>query len=300
MPQKFEDTRVEMKTKVRDLFNLIKIRFMVPGVTFVYTTIIASLVASRGIPNPIYLAYAFSISFFVIIAIYVYNDVMDYEIDIINRVDRPIARGSVARRDGLILALILFILGILSAFRSIETLILSATLLFLGLVYSTPPVRLRNRFLVKHIMPATGQFICSLIGGAVTGNISIQVIYLGFLMFMTVFAGTPIFDIPDLIGDKAGQAKSICVLYGPKFGLKFSIIGFLLVIVVTAVSYPFIGFNVITPIIVTSICLIFIWLAYGLLSNWQNVDYSRNTVKKIIGLNLLYQLAFVFGTLKIG
>jgi len=286
--------------RFREILRQVKVRFTVPAVTYTYTTIIATFVASKGIPNLVHLAYAFLTSFFVLTAIYVYNDAMDVEIDRINHVDRPIATGRLSWKDGVILALILFFLGILSASINMETLVLSATLFLLGLLYSTPPVRLRNRFLVKHMMPATGHFISSLIGGTIVGSVSIQVVYLGFLMFMTVFAGAPIFDLPDLTGDKADMARSVAVLYGPRAGLKFSITGFFLVIVVTGLSYPYVGFNILMPIMLTSICLVFIWLAYGLLGQWQNVDYCRKTVFKIVGLNFLYQLSFILGILKTG
>jgi geranylgeranylglycerol-phosphate geranylgeranyltransferase len=288
-----------MKSNLGDILNLVKIRFLIPGVTYVYTSIIASLVASKGVFDPINLMYTFLTSFFIITAIYVYNDVMDYDIDKVNKVNRPVAIGSVTKKDALILSLVLFLFGVISALRSIETLILSITLFLLGVLYSTPPTRLRNRFFIKHFMPGMGQFLSSLIGGTIAGNVSIQVVYLGFLMFITVVSGTPIFDIPDLQGDKAGLAKSIGVVYGPEFSLKFSIVGFLAVIVVTLVSFPFIGFNIIMPIMVTSTCLVFIWFTYGLLRKWQNVDYGKKTIKRIVGLNFLYQLAFVLGMLRI-
>ncbi|MEM2875921.1 MAG: UbiA family prenyltransferase [Candidatus Bathyarchaeia archaeon] len=268
-----------MGNKHKEILKLVKVRFIERAVAFVYAAIIGSLVASKGILNPIYLAYAFLISFSIMTAIYVYNDVMDYEFDKINKVDRPIASGSVTRREGL----------------NLETLIVSSVLLLLGLLYSTPPIRFRNRFLMVNIVRAMGGFLSCLLGGAIIGNISIQVVYQGFMFFMLIFAGAPVFDLPDLEGDKAGMSKSISILYGPKTGIKFSIVGWSAAILITALAYPYIGFNIITPIMLTSLLLIHIWLAYSLLSRWQDINYCRETCKKIIHLGLLYQLSFLLG-----
>jgi 4-hydroxybenzoate polyprenyltransferase len=258
------------------------------------------LVASKANPNPIHLIYAFLTTFFVILAIYINNDVMDYEFDKINKVNRPIAAGSVTRKQGLVLVLILISSGILlSALINMETLLIATSLFLLGFCYSTPPPRFKSRFFIEHITTALGGFLSCLMGGAIANNISIQVIYLGLVYFMIIFAGTPLFDLPDLKGDMAQKLKSISILYGPKFGIKFSIVGWSLVIVITALTYPYAGFNIITPITVTATCAAFIWIAYSLFNRWQNVNYSISALKKIIFINFITQLSFVLGILKI-
>jgi 4-hydroxybenzoate polyprenyltransferase len=287
-----------MQQTAKGILELIKKRFAIPVVAYVWTTVIGSMVALKGIPRPLQFVYAILTPFLILTAVYVLNDAMDYELDRINKIDRAIATGKITPKEGKIAAFILFSLGlVLSALINVETLLLSLILSILGYFYSTPPVRLRNRLFAKHVITASGFFLSGLIGGAIVGNVSIQVIFLGLIMFMTVFSGTPIFDIPDLEGDKAGRAKSLGVLYGPRTSLKISIIGFSLVTLITIFSYRYVGFNVLTPLIVSSFSLAFIWFAYNLLKKWRDTEYSRKILKTIIGMNFLFQLSFFVGIL---
>lgn len=288
------------RSKAKEILKLIKVRFTERSVAFVWSTIIGLLVASRVIPNPLHLVYAFLITFFVGTAVYVYNEVTDYKFDKINRVNRPIATDSVTRKEGLLVALVLLSLGILlSTLINLETLLLSATFFLLGFLYSTPPIRLKNRFLMKQIITAIGGFITCLIGGTIVGNISLQVIYLGFIFFLLIIANSPIADIADLRGDMVGRVKSITVVYGPKFAIKFAIVVEVLMMILTALVYPYVGFNILTPITLTLGLLIFIWLAYTLRGRFQNVNYCRKVIKKLIAVNFFLQLSFILGVLPI-
>ena len=286
--------------RARELLKLVKVRFTERSVAFVWSTVIGLLVASAGVFDPLKLLYAFLTSFLVGTAVYVYNDVMDYEFDKISKVNRPIATDNVTREEGLIVVLMLLLPGfLLSALINIETLLLSIAFFTLGFLYSTPPIRLKDRFLSKQLITATGGFICSLIGGSIVQTISIQVVYLGFIFFMILFSGSPLFDLPDLKGDRAGKVKSITVLYGPRFAIKFAIAGFSSLIVITALVYQYLGFNVLMPITLSFGTLLFIWFAYGLLNNWQNISYCRKTIKKYIIVNFLLQFSFILGVLPI-
>ncbi len=289
-----------MIKKAREISRLIGMRFTERGIGYGWATIIGSLVAYRGIPDLFRLVYAFLTNFLIINAIYVYNDVVDYEYDKVNKINRPITTDRVTRKEGKIVALISFLCGILlSALANVQTLLISSFLSVLGFLYSAEPIRLKNRFLIEHPIPAVGAFLSCLMGGSVANNLSVQVFYLGIITFMMWISGTPLFDLPDLTGDKVGKSNIIDIVYGPKFGIKFSIVGLTLVIVVTVLSYPYAGLNVITPVMVTSTCLILIWLAYGLMERWQDGHYCRKTLNKFIALNLICQVSYVLGTLQI-
>ena len=284
----------------KEILRLIKVRFFERSIAFVYATVIGTFVASKGIPDIRLLFYALLVIFCLAVGTYIFNDVQDCEVDRINKVDRPIAIGSVTRKQGLIVSIILFSFGLmLSALINLETLLTSLVITALGILYSVPPIRLRNRFLIVNIVRSSGGFLSSLLGGAVIGNISPQIIFQGFMFFMLIFSGTPIFDLPDLMGDKVGRSKSLSIVYGPKFGIKFSIAGWSVLTVLAILSFPYFGFNVITPIMLTSLLLIHIWLAYSLLSRWHDVNYCRDACKKIIHLGFFYQLSFLLGVLSL-
>lgn len=288
-----------MTQKIKLALDLIKARFIDRGVVLFWATFIGILVASRGLPNPLTLLKALVVSFSIVTAVYVYNDVMDYEYDKLNKIDRPVARGELSRKEGLIIALTFAAIGVfMGGFINSETLILTLIFLTLGFLYSTPPVRLKKRFLMKQIITSTGTMICCLIGGTVVGNLSIQVIYLGFIYFLLLMAGSPLADLADLRGDTANGVKSLTVAFGPKFAIKFAMAVFFTTIVATVISYPYIGFNVLTPMIVTGCGLGFIWVTYGFLRvGWQDPIFCKKNVRKLIAINFIYQFSFVLGVL---
>jgi len=278
--------------------DLIKVRLVDRATPFIWATIIGVLIASRGLPTLTHLFYALLTAFFVVMAVYIYNDVMDYEYDKLNELKRPVATGEVTRIEATILALSFASIGIvLSIFANKETLLLVLLFLTLGFLYSTPPIRLKHRYMAKPLVTAIGGFICSLLGGSLIGNFSIQVIYAAFIFFMLLIAGSSLADLTDIKGDKTGEVKNLTVLYGPRFAIKFAIAVFLSVIAITVIGYPFLGFNVLTPIIVTGGGTAFVWFAYSLLHRWQDPLFCRNTIRKMIAINFLFQISFVLGVL---
>lgn len=286
------------RRKYKALLDLIKVRLVDRAVPFIWATIISVLIASRGLPTLTHIFYSLSTAFFVVMAVYIYNDVMDYEYDRINELKRPVATGEVTRVEAAILALSFAVIGVvLSVFTNKETFILVLLFLTLGFLYSTPPIRLKHRFMAKPLVTAVGGFICSLIGGTFIGNLSIQIIYAGFIFFMLLIAGSSLVDLADIKGDKVGGVKNLMVLYGPKFTIKFAITVFLSVIVITVIGYPYLGFNPLTPIIITGGGMAFIWFAYSLLNRWQDPLFCRNTIRKMIAINFLFQISFVLGVL---
>lgn len=230
--------------------------------------------------------------------VYVFNDITDYEIDKINEVDRPIARDLVSKNNATSLVLLLFAVAItLSLLINIQTLLFCTTFLTLGLLYSAPHIRLRDRFLAKQAVPAIGALICSLIGGTAIGKMPLSLIYAGILFFLLIFAGAPLGDLADIRGDREKGARTLAVIYGPSFTIKLSIVIFVLIAVATVFTFPSFGFNVLTPILVSAACLAFSWISFSLLRNWQNPEYCISTYKKIVLTVFVFEVAFLVGVL---
>ena len=264
----------------------------------VWATLIGILVASNGTPTFLSLSLILLATFAMAAAMYLYNDIMDYDIDKINKVDRPIARDVVSKNDAASLVLLLSAFAIiLSLLMNTQSLLFCTTFLALGFLYSAPYVRLRDRFMAKQTIPATGALICNLIGGTAVGKTPPSLIYAAILFFLLSFAGAPLGDLADIKGDREKGARTFAVVFGPSFTIKLSIAIFLLISIVTAVSFSSFGFNILTPILVTAASLAFSWISFSLLKNWQSPEYCIGTYKKLVLSLFLFQISFLFGIL---
>lgn len=268
------------------------------GFLLTWATIIGLLITSKGVPPLIPALKGVTATFAIAIGVYIFNDVMDYRIDKINQVDRPIAQEKVSKKEAMSLVLLFFIVGVaLSLSINIETFLLCTTFLTLGILYSLPYVHLKKRFLAKQTVPAIGGAISNIIGGAAIGTIPLSLLYAGFLFFLLCFAGSPLGDLADIKGDKEQGRKTLAIVYGPIFPIKLAIIILLCIAVMTALTYSSFGFNLFAPILITIACLFFSWTAFSLMTKWQNPKYCISTYKKM-GLALfIFEIALFIGIL---
>jgi 4-hydroxybenzoate polyprenyltransferase len=87
-----------------------------------------------------------------------YNQVFDLEIDRINRPERPIPSNRISVREALTFTLIVYTLGLITAFFiSFPFFLVTSCCLIITTLYSTPPFWLKKRFLVANITIALCQ-----------------------------------------------------------------------------------------------------------------------------------------------
>jgi len=267
------------------------------ALSYAWATIIGSMIASRGMPPIIPSLKATLAMTAVGLGVYIFNDVMDLENDRINRVNRPIARGEVSPKEAIGLVLMLYLIAVgLSISINSETFLLCAAAMMLGLAYSTPPVQLKKRFLLKQLTVAVGALISNLMGGAAIGVLNWRVLFAGLMFFAYAFALSPIVDLGDMKGDKAVGKKTFPVVLGPKLTVRLAIIIIILVMVGGVVGYYQLGFNAALPILVSIVCLAYIWIIYPLQYQLSRVDHLL-LVKKMIALHLTLQFSIVIGAL---
>jgi len=266
--------------------------------TLVWATLIGLLVANKGLPPLFPFLAALAISFCSAAGVYVYNDAMEYELDRINKVDRPVAKGEVSRNRALSLVLLLFFINVVLA-ASLNFMIFSLSGVFwiLGFLYSTPPPFLKKRFPLKNTVPPAGAAISNLMGGAAVGNIPASLLYSSSLFFTLIFALSSVGDLTDYKGDETIGVETIVVRYGPEFTMKLSGITFLIVSAITIVSYSFFGFNILAPILITTSSLSMAWICFSLRKNWHDPEYCFATHKRIVLLLSLFQISFFIGVL---
>lgn len=140
------------------------------------------------------------------------NDYYDYEIDKINRPHRPIPSGKVTRKEALILAIILFVLGTALSIPVMSRqglLVIVVTMSFL-ITYS----------IVFKRLPFWGNFIVSAILGMafIFGTIVFGDVSKGITPFFLAFGFNMIReavkDMQDVRGDRAEGASTIPLKYG--------------------------------------------------------------------------------------
>ena len=159
-------------------------------------------------------AYTHAVSiFFLLCFANVHNDIVDFNIDKINRPDRPLPSGKISLKTAYI---IMFACLFLALGFGFELLWLFAVVAGLCFVY--------NRFLKG--LPLVGNFIVALL---TTTPIVIPVLRIGFpqpeLLNLMFFAFTLTLareitkDVEDMEGDRAMGLRTIPVLLGVKFSL---------------------------------------------------------------------------------
>ena len=274
--------------------------------TYSLSSVVGLLVASRGIPPPpIALALPLSISF-VILSIYLYNDICDVEDDRRSaRVGkifpsmRPLQSGRVPRRTVAGLVFLSASMGLVLALMvNGYVLLLEALLMALGLVYSTEPIRLKRRLFIKNAMASTGFTISILTGGFAVCDISWRLIYLAAIYIVLSIGVIPVRDFRDVEEDRLAGIKTLPVVWGPEATVRFSIALIASTALATVVGYSRIGFNVALPVLGSIIFASLIYVIYPLRERWSDKIYLNRVVyRRLAPLNLALQATIVVASL---
>jgi len=143
----------------------------------------------------------------------VHNDVLDMEVDRINRPDRPLPRGLVSKKEASNFAVILFAGGILIGYAlglvpSVITLAAALTLM----VYNH---KLKMTPLAGNIAVSLLTGLAFVFGGVLTGNVKGALIPAGFSLFFH-FSREMVKDIQDCEGDKVRSGATFAQKYGSR------------------------------------------------------------------------------------
>lgn len=159
-----------------------------------------------------------------------HNDIVDFEIDKINRPKRPLPSGKISIEQAYTIAFICFfwamILGVMAGWKFA---VLFAVVGVLSFVY--------NKYLKK--LPLVGNFAVALLTCTpifipiIKITAFSQLIILAFFAFILTFAREIIKDIEDMAGDKALGLKTFPLL----FGIKPSLAIFFLALAMPAVLF---------------------------------------------------------------
>ena len=154
------------------------------------------------------------------------NDYYDLELDRVNEPSRPIPSGRITEKEALWnWSVALFVAFVLSTWLSIDIggqrgMVFAGTMLtglFVGYIYSTPPLKLKkNIFLSAPAVGLSYGFITYLSAYALFSEIRPEVIGLAGLNFFMAMALIMMNDFKSKEGDAKGGMKSLAVMIGSK------------------------------------------------------------------------------------
>ncbi|WP_297519886.1 geranylgeranylglycerol-phosphate geranylgeranyltransferase [Thermococcus sp.] len=159
------------------------------------------------------------------------NDYFDYEIDRINRPERPLPRGAMSRRTALYYALFLFAVGLfLAALINVYAQILAVVAYVTMFLYAwkLKPMPFLGNLAVAGLTGAT-----PLYGAVAVGRIGLAGT-LAVCAFLVNVAREVVKDIEDFDGDIAKGAKTLPIIWGKR---KAAYVGAIFAVLTVAASF---------------------------------------------------------------
>lgn len=261
--------------------------------------IILVAIIDRTVSIPIVLAML--AVFFETAAGNVINDYFDYNIDLINKPERPIPSGRISLKNGRNYGYLLFLLGTVCGFL-ISYLtgnwIPFIIVLIADIILYLYAYKLKAMPLIGNITVGFMTGFGFVFGGFSLNNPSIVItsLYLGFFAFVMTTARELIKDIEDIEGDKSEGAKTLPILYGEKITAALSII----LIIADCALCPILYFNHIFGfyylIVITIAVLLFIYSAFLIAKNQDRQTAGKASKNLKIGMLIAF-VAFIFGSI---
>jgi len=249
-------------------------------------------------------------SLFIIIGMYVFNDLVDADLDKLNGKKRPIPSGEVSKLQEWIFIISTNSLGIALSLVSsnIFSLLISLSLVSIGIMYSAPRIAFKDKFLVKTISIAVAMMLCISLGSTsywnpnndknTSSNLDgIQILYPAIMLAIMVFITSPFNDVADVIGDKKAGRKTIPIVIGSENTVRMAIALAGSMIAISWIVYGISNTGWINPLLVSLVSILTICNMSKTLKNLSNKDYVRKQHKKSMPLHLLLQLALALGAL---
>ncbi|MBI2184295.1 MAG: UbiA prenyltransferase family protein [Thaumarchaeota archaeon] len=265
-------------------------------VIFVWALFASIVIASGRVVDPTKTLMAIVAMYCLSLSVYLLNDLMDIDEDKVNSPNRPLASGKATEKDASILIVITGPLSLILAYLiNPLTLILFTLAMILGLSYSLPKVRAKERFPHKVLVASAGAAISSLTGGTVAGSISPGVILAAgvFALFaqVTLLLG----DLADVKGDILRGIKSFPIVLGSKITSRIiqSIPPtiFTLTIGFQVAFYP----SITTPLLIGALCFYCCVTMKDLAKKCTDYGFCRLVKGKMRTVHLVLQLSLMIG-----
>ena len=162
------------------------------------------------------------------------NDYFDYEIDVINKPQRPLPSGKIEKKSAYVFSLVMFAGGSAISFLISPLCALIACSASIVLYYYAKI--LKNEGFIGNLTIAGLTGMAIIYGGLSVSGIE-QIMYVALFAFMVNLGREIVKDIEDYEGDKAGGARTLAIRYGIRTASRLGKIPLIALIAVTAVPY---------------------------------------------------------------
>ncbi|MBQ9160727.1 MAG: UbiA family prenyltransferase [Methanobrevibacter sp.] len=230
----------------------------------------------------------------------VINDYFDYNIDLINKPERPIPSGRISLKNGRNYAYFLFTAGTVCGFLIsylTNNWIPFIIVLIADVILYLYAYKLKYTPLIGNLAVGFMTGFGFVFGGFSINNPNIVMIslYLGFFAFVMTTARELAKDIEDIEGDKADGARTLPILIGAKIPAILSAI----LIVIDSALCPILYFNHIFGfyylIVIAIAVILFLYSAFLIIKSQDKVTAAKVSKYLKIGMLIAF-VAFVAGS----
>jgi geranylgeranylglycerol-phosphate geranylgeranyltransferase len=261
-------------------------------------SIILVAIIDKTISIPVVLAMA--AVFFETAAGNVINDYFDYNIDLVNKPERPIPSGRISLKNGRNYAYLLFLAGTICGFLisyMTNNWIPFIIVLIADVVLYLYAYKLKATPLIGNLAVGFMTGFGFVFGGFCINNPNIIMtsIFLGFFAFVMTTAREIIKDIEDVEGDKKDGARTLPIIIGKK---KPAILATILIIVDCALCpllYMYHIFGILYLVIIAIAVIIFIYSAILILKSQDETTAHKSSKLLKIGMLIAF-LSFALGS----
>lgn len=265
---------------------------------FAFASLISILLASHGSVDPFIALGAISASYFLALATYVYNDATDFEVDKINKSNRPTVRGKATKSQLVVLVSVLYGVSLLLAVSiNLYTAFIAMGFIALGIAYSHPKLNLKDKFPLKTVVTASGAALASLLGGTAVTTTSLPVIYAALLFFAFFFILGPLGDIGDLKGDRAAGRRTFPIVLGMIPTVLIMVSVPIAILSITILTYDSLGMSMLGIYAIVGTCLVTLVLLLQVSKRLNNIPWLRSSRPKMRFLHVLLQLSVLLAFL---
>ena len=232
---------------------------------FTASAALGAIIAGNGLPplKPTMLAILSTL--FITLATYVYNDVIDADMDRAskssNKENRPLAKGEVPQRDAYTIITVSSILGVGIAWYINTTAFTIAALFWaLFMMYSFPPVRFKRMFIIKSLVTAIGPALTLLVGmTSIHNTLTPLGLYTAFVQWIFLFSILPsIADSFDIEEDTKYGMKTLAMVLSWRKKARMLMFAPAFATVMSIGAYIIFNVNLVWPVLSAVTSLLYI------------------------------------------
>ena len=230
----------------------------------------------------------------------VINDYFDYNIDLVNKPERPIPSGRISLKNGKNYAYFLFLAGTICGFLIsylTNNWIPFIIVLIADVILYLYAYKLKATPLIGNLAVGFMTGFGFVFGGFTINNpdIVITSIFLGFFAFVMTTAREIVKDIEDVEGDKKDGARTLPILIGKKTPAILSSILIVIDCALCPLLYTYHIFGVLYLIIIAIAVILFIYSAIIILKSQDEASAHKSSKLLKIGMLIAF-LSFALGS----